>query len=508
MRLQRRLTSRGQARRHEGDPLTKPSLRPDPTGGSAPLTSGPFNPDDRRGRYRIAVVTPDVLSARMAGPAIRAWHIASELALEHDVQLVTTSKLCEVAAPSFTARSATDEDLERLHAWADVLIVQGFVFEGRPFLASSKKVIVVDLYDPLHLEQLELFRGLPDVLRGDAVRRAVLELNLQLVRGDFFLCASVKQRDFWLGQMSALGRINPPNYDEDATLRSLIAEVPFGLPDHAPRHTKQVLRGVVPGIEEGDEVILWGGGIYNWFDPLTLLRSVDRLRRRRPRVRLFFLGLKHPHPEALEMSITAATRRLSQELGLTGTHVFFNEGWVPYEERQNYLLEADVGVSTHLDHLETAFAFRTRILDYIWAGLPIVATEGDSFAELIETSELGLIVRAGDVEALEEALFRILDDPGLAQTLRQNVQGMQSGFTWPLVLEPLVEFCGRPRRAPDHLDPEMAAVLRSQTRPANPVWRRLRRDLGLARHYAANGDFAQLADSARSRLRRALAGRR
>ncbi len=36
-------------------------------------------------------------------------------------------------------------------------------------------------------------------------------------------------------------------------------------------------------------------------------------------------------------------RRLADELGLTDKHVFFNEEWVAYDDRQNYLLDADVG---------------------------------------------------------------------------------------------------------------------------------------------------------------------
>ena len=84
------------------------------------------------------------------------------------------------------------------------------------------------------------------------------------------------------------------------------------------------------------------------------------------------------------MRMAVDARGLSDELGLTGTHVFFNEGWVDYDDRQNYLLEADIGVSTHLDHVETALSFRTRILDYLWASLPMVATRGDSLADLIE----------------------------------------------------------------------------------------------------------------------------
>ena len=66
----------------------------------------------------------------------------------------------------------------------------------------------------------------------------------------------------------------------------------------------------------------------------------------------------------------------AEELGLRDRVVFFNEGWVPYEQRGAYLLEADLGVSAHFDDLESRFAFRTRLLDCFWAGLPVVTTVG------------------------------------------------------------------------------------------------------------------------------------
>jgi hypothetical protein len=106
-------------------------------------------------------------------------------------------------------------------------------------------------------------------------------------------------------------------------------------------------------------------GDFNWFDPLTLLRAVDKLRRRLPRVRLYFLGLTHPISQVGDMKMAADSVALAHELGLVGTHVFFNEDWVEYDDRQNYLLESDIGVSTHLDHVETEFSFRTRLLDYL-----------------------------------------------------------------------------------------------------------------------------------------------
>ncbi|MBV8234240.1 MAG: glycosyltransferase family 4 protein, partial [Acidimicrobiia bacterium] len=346
--------------------------------------------------------------------------------------------------------------------------------------------------------------------RRKAVKGATEAINDQLGRGDFFMCASTKQRDFWLGQLSSVGRINPTTYDTDESLESLVTVVPFGLPEVAPRHDRQVLKGVVPGIGPNDKVVLWGGGVYNWFDPLTLLRAVDRLRHRRPDVRLFFLGLRHPNPDVPEMRMAVATRELAHELGLTDQHVFFNEDWVAYEDRQNYLLEADVGVSTHLDHVETAFSFRTRILDYFWAGLPVVATGGDALAELIETRSLGVTVPPGDVEALEEALFRLLADEEFSTLCRKNIDGIAGEFTWTKVLDPLIRFCRDPHRAPDLAATEPEALReRIPSRLREPRVRRsgsgrIREDVALARDYFRAGGLRMVIRKARSRLRKLL----
>ena len=83
--------------------------------------------------------------------------------------------------------------------------------------------------------------------------------------------------------------------------------------------------------------------------------------RRSGDVRLVFLGMKHPNPEVAEMDIGARTIRLADSLGLTGKHVYFNEQWVPYHERQNWLLDANCGVTTHYEHVETTFAFHASL---------------------------------------------------------------------------------------------------------------------------------------------------
>jgi len=450
---------------------------------------------------RIVVATPDTLTARMAGPGIRAWQIACALAAEHEVQLVTTT-LADLPESPFPVRAVDDEGLAELERWCDVLVFQGWLVHDRPFLLESTKVLVADVYDPLHLEQLE--QGRDEGRRGRvlAVQSATAVLNEQLLRGDFFLCASEKQRDFWLGQLSALGRVNPVSYDADETLRSLISVVPFGVPEAPPVRTRPAIKGVVPGIGPDDKVLLWGGGIYNWFDPLTLLHAVDRLRRHRSDVRLFFMGLKHPNPDIPEMRMAVAARELSDRLGLTGTFAFFNEGWVPYDDRQNYLLDADIGVSTHLDHVETAFSFRTRVLDYLWASLPTVATGGDALADLIDARQLGITVPAGDADALEAALTRILDDDDLRAAMAVGAGAASADLTWPKVLAPLVGFCRSPRRAPDLLEPDVISGLRRDLTEVTKRWRGLAYDLRTVADHLRTGGVRLAVRKAAGRAQR------
>ncbi|MBF0687194.1 MAG: glycosyltransferase [Cellulomonas sp.] len=449
-------------------------------------------------RHRVLVVTGEPLLERMAGPAIRAWEIARVLAPEHDVRLLSTAG-ARVTSDDFEVVHATGKALREQTDWADVIVFQGFLLEGAPWLKDSSKILVADAYDPMHLEQLEQAKDLGPTGRATSIRETTRVLNEQLRRADYVLCASDKQRDFWLGQLAGQGRLNAAVYDEDASLDSLIGVVPFGISEDPPVQKRHAIKGEVPGIGPDDKVILWGGGVYNWFDPLTLVRAVDRLKDRRPDVRLYFLGLKHPNPGVPDMRVAWDLRQLSDSLGLTDRHVFFNEGWVPYAERADYLLDADLGVSTHFHHVETAFSFRTRILDYLWAGLPIVATAGDTFGTLITEHGLGATVPAEDVDALERALETYLyDDEAIAQA-RSNVRVFAQDYRWSRVLAPLVEFCRFPRRAAD-LQLELGDPSVTAQPFARP--RGLRSDLALARDYLRAGGVGEVARRASGRVSR------
>ena len=389
----------------------------------------------------------------MVGPAIRYWEFARVLSDHFTVTLAIPPfvKQGSLPSPPFEVkirRCQNEADLDTLAWETEVIVTVGDVLSHYPRLLKTDKPLVLDTYIPFLIENLNLYPNrVPtheDLLSNERDRNAH---STQLRVADFIICASERQRDYWLGFLTALGRINPYTHHDDKTLRRLIDVVPFGLPKDRPIHTRQVLKGVYKSIKSDDDVLIWTGGIWKWLDASTLIKAMPLVIQERPNVKLFFMGTRRPDtPSTSKIDVEAIT--LSKELGLYDTHIFFND-WTPYHERQNYLLEADLGVSLHSNHIETKFAFRTRSLDHLWTGLPLVATEGDVMSAELSSLNLARIVKAGDVEGVAQAIIEMLNAPEIRQKYQANLESVVAKYQWEVVTKPLIEFCAQPYFAPD-----------------------------------------------------------
>ena len=398
---------------------------------------------------RLLLISHDVVDARMAGPGVRYWEMAHALAGRLEITLATPGH--SLPSDDFASYSYTPRDWNTIAdavSRADVLLLHGIHLLYFPQLATCGKPLVMEATYPYTFETLHLLSARP---RDEQMRSfvACLESVQQTaLAGDFFFCSSQRQRDYWLGVLDAIGRINPDTYADDPTLYQLIDIVPFGLPSRRPVQAAPAMKGVIPGIGVTDRVVLWGGGLWQWLDPLSLVRAMARVAEERPDVRLVFPATHHPNPLIPDMPMLQQTRELSEQLGLTGKVVFFGD-WVPYDSWPGYLLEADIGASLHLDTLETHFAFRTRMLDYIWAGLPMVVTGGDETSDLVTRYGLGEVVPPGDEEAIAAAIVHLLDTPDLREIYRESFEQARPSFAWEVACEPIARFCERPHFAPD-----------------------------------------------------------
>lgn len=401
---------------------------------------------------RVLLICHEPIGARMAGPAIRYWELARVLSERFTVRLAhpgdeTVPNVEDFEVLSY-GRGGYASLLDSVQ-WADVVVVYGYLLYRFRQLPASGKPLVVDIYDVFFLENLHHHRRASP---ADQNRTAVQDLalvNYELRVGDFYVCASERQRDYWLGMLAANGRLNPTTYGEDRTFRSLIDVVPFGLPSTPPEKGSAVLKGVHPGIGADDKVVIWGGGMWDWFDPATAVRAIAKVCERRTDVKLFFMAKQHLDSATVpEMAVAKEASDLSRELGLLDRHVFFGD-WVPYEQRGDYLLEADIGLSLHVDGAESHLAFRTRLLDYIWAGLPVVATGGDVLGDQIGAQGLGYTVPAGNVDEVARAILALLEEGDARANRREAFARFAATLTWERAAEPLLRFLEKPSFAPD-----------------------------------------------------------
>ena len=165
--------------------------------------------------------------------------------------------------------------------------------------------------------------------------------------------------------------MNPLTYDRRRTSPAWSPSCRSGRPDARPCRERPAAPGrLVPDLTATDVVLVWGGGIYAWFDPETLLRAVARLAPDVPRLRLLFLGTAPPR--ARRATAASAARDLAAELGAgTGERSASPTAGFPTTSGTAWLTAADIGVSTH--HA----ARRDRVLlPDADRGLPVVRPAG------------------------------------------------------------------------------------------------------------------------------------
>jgi glycosyltransferase involved in cell wall biosynthesis len=380
---------------------------------------------------RIALLSSEPIRPRMAGIGIRYLELARRLPAP-GIEIVLMSP----AAPEESAALGGLEGIEirrfeRGRLAALLADCAGAVAQGQLandlVLEVPRLPVAIDLYDPWLIENFAYLKTLGlDPFRNDHATWV-----LQMSRGDFFLCSSEEQRSFYLGFLAALGRVNPERVAADPDLASLIAPVPFGVPEELPPH-----RPVLAPRTAGEKRLLFGG-LYDWYDPETLLDALAILERRE----WTLLFIRNPNPESTPQRLFAQVEARCRSQGWWGSRVQVLD-WVPAERRYDLLRDVDLLVAPHRPSLETRLSLRTRFLDALAAGCPVVTSEGGAMSRLLTEHRAGWLAPPGDAKTLAAMLAEALDDP---ESRRAGARELLAAFRWDRVLEPLVRFCREPR---------------------------------------------------------------
>jgi glycosyltransferase involved in cell wall biosynthesis len=420
---------------------------------------------------RIALLSSEPLRARMAGIGIRYLELARRLPRPSlEVVVFTPGDPGEVPEVPCEVRAFDPACLPGLLSDCDAVVAQGQLANDL-LLAGPDVPVAIDLYDPWLVENLSYLASLGlDPYRNDHATWV-----LQMSRGDFFLCSSEEQRLFYLGFLAALGRVNPVRVEQDPDARDLIATVPFGVPDEVPEH-----RPFLEPAPPGTFTILFGG-LYDWYDPWTLLAALEGLPD--PDWRLLFV--ESPNPESTPQEL------LGEVEGWCRRHSWWNTKvrsipWVPADRRYDLLRDVDLLAAPHRPSLETRLSLRTRYLDALAVGRPVLLTQDGTIARLVVEHEAGWVVPPGSAEAVRRALMAVRNEtPEAAARRQRGAAALLAERSWDRALEPLVAFCLEPRvdstkegfafRPPTTAPEEATALrLRRLRRRMARWWRRAR----------------------------------
>jgi glycosyltransferase involved in cell wall biosynthesis len=387
-------------------------------------------------KKKILIISHDKIGGSMAGPGIRYHYMAEILSGKFDVTVGFYDKTYlpeKEFKHSYKAIHVDAYYFEAGFQGIDIVISHWLTSPMVRYCNLKNIFIVFDFYAPSLIENLanNMYSGKDTKPEDDAGFDHSLEMfHIFLEYGDLFLLSNHRQLDFWTGYAFGARTIHLSNY-KDREVYNRFIYAPMGIDTSQDiKQTKKVIRGVIPGISDKDKILLWTGGIWGHFDGQVLIRSMKRLEKSRPDIKLVFFGTQHPNPSVPEMKESLDTRELAKKLSLDNKSVFFLDGWVKYSERINYLLEADAAVNTHKDSIEAEFSHRTRVLDHLLVGLPTLSTSGDYMSDsVIGPSELGIVVPPNDELLLEKAIIDILD-PRINARVRKNILNERKRFDW------------------------------------------------------------------------------
>lgn len=374
------------------------------------------------------------------GPGFRMWGLLREIGKEHAVHVLSLYESYH--------HGASDPDATRTP--------EGFHFESpshRPQVVQRR----IDEISPdiLYLPwQCTLFLGsankrIPTIL--DYVGPGLLEefvargrIPSELVRlfldsfgyGDLLLTTTSRERYFLIGLIAASGRLSQVHYDRTDPLVEVVRMTPpSGNGDLAVSHTRN----------RGDPLtVLLAGAFLPWYDYSPLARAVASLDSDLAgKVKVHVLGGNPRMPEMVErvQKILTASNNAS---------CFEFIGLVPFSERLERYRQADVGLSIGANSVEDELSARTRVVDYLGSGLPILSSGRDEYSAEIIAAGAGF--KYESESDLSEWFRRLVQEPELLSTARSRMSSLLEGsFNGSAAARPVLDFIDHPRVLPRHL---------------------------------------------------------
>jgi glycosyltransferase involved in cell wall biosynthesis len=298
-------------------------------------------------------------------------------------------------------------------------------------------------------------------------------LRQVLRKGDIFSGCGRAQCHMLVGELAMAGRLNRWTFGYEFTRIILPGSPPApgaaagGSLSAAPRPERHFL--AQHGIGDGDFVVLWCGGYNTWTDVDTLFGGLEAAMQNNPQLHYVSVGANtYSAPDNVYERLT----RLVANSPFA--HRYHLLGWRPWSEMASFYRESDVGINIDALHYETIFGTRTRLVEMIAAGLPVVTSLGAELSYLLRDAGAALAFSVGDAQGLGQALAQLAGDDQLVQRMaRAALHYARNDLSFATTTQPLAEWVAAPAVAPDRQPLSASARLRYGEYRARSVLRQV-----------------------------------
>ncbi len=174
-------------------------------------------------------------------------------------------------------------------------------------------------------------------------------------------------------------------------------------------------------------IIGFVGTLKPWHGLDSLIDAFVLLQHKHSRARLLIVG-DGPKRAELESAL--------QSHGLTES-AYFTGAVVP-DQIPALLASMDVAVAPYPDSPDFYFS-PLKVLEYMAAGLPVIASRIGQLALLIQHGRNGILCPPGEPVALAEALEQLLENPTLRHTLGNEARYTVQAHSWHSVAQRILE---------------------------------------------------------------------
>jgi glycosyltransferase involved in cell wall biosynthesis len=290
-----------------------------------------------------------------------------------------------------------------------------------------------DLYgDPMAEMQARAYRVGSD--RGIVTQLGFLRTVLK--KGDVYSACSGAQRLALVGQLAAVGRLNGSTFGYE-----FVHVVPPAIDDVPVGSSEPAFRGML--VPSDSPVVLWCGGFNTWTDVDTLSRGLTLAMDQDSRLHFVSVG------GALEGSDVYA-RFVQLVDGSAFRDRFHLMGWQPVERVASFYSEADVAITLDAACYEAELGTRTRLVEMLRHGLPVLTTDACELSHVIDREALGLVFPVGDSTALARQLLALIGDDAQRRHMSERASAYaMTSLSVASAAAPLLAWAARPHHAGD-----------------------------------------------------------